>query len=312
MDTIDKRFPPSLVTAAALLSLQQALASVYWYKRDLRSFLEHTLTDRSLLPLLDWKDNKRSIVATLVRLLAGDADRYGQDLRRLMLEVARVDDFRHLLLDGGDEKARQARDAVAALRGVLGITAGGSEREELDDGAGKRSRADASRAGVTERLVLLRSDFSRLLASGEEASRGRGLKLLAKGLFAAFDVEAGVLNLDDERIEGSIRLDDAACLFEARWQDKPAGLPDILKLGERIRREVEETLGLYLSLNGFSQEATRALWDRRPVVLMDGADLMAVLEQRIDLVRLLLRKKQHALQTGGIFLPVIRILTAGE
>ena len=40
------------------------------------------------------------------------------------------------------------------------------------------------------------------------------------------------------------------------------------------------------------------------VVLMDGADLMAVLEERIDFVTLLLRKKRHAAQTGNIFLRV--------
>jgi hypothetical protein len=201
-----------------------------------------------------------------------------------MVEVVRVEDVRHLLrFEDGDEKARQAREAVAALRGVLGITAGGGEGEESDDGAGKGSRATASRAGVAERLALLRSDFSRLLASGEEASRGRGLKRLAKGLFAAFDVEAIALKLEDERIEGSIRLDDTAWLFEARWQDEPAGVRDILNLGERIGRVPEETLGLYLSLNGFSPQATQELWDCQPVILMDGADLVAVLEERIDL-----------------------------
>jgi hypothetical protein len=37
---------------------------------------------------------------------------------------------------------------------------------------------------------------------------------------------------------------------------------------------------------------------------MDGADLMAVLEERIDFVTLLLRKNRHAAQTGEIYLPI--------
>jgi len=44
-------------------------------------------------------------------------------------------------------------------------------------------------------------------------------------------------------------------------------------------------------------------------VLMDGADLLAVLEQRIDFVSLLIRKKRHAAQTGRIFLPIHEVLT---
>ena len=38
------------------------------------------------------------------------------------------------------------------------------------------------------------------------------------------------------------------------------------------------------------------------IILMDGTDLMAVFEERIDLVTLLLRKKRHAAQTGNIYL----------
>jgi hypothetical protein len=41
---------------------------------------------------------------------------------------------------------------------------------------------------------------------------------------------------------------------------------------------------------------------------MDGADLMAVFEERIDFVSLLLRKKRHASQTGNIYLRIHEIL----
>lgn len=47
---------------------------------------------------------------------------------------------------------------------------------------------------------------------------------------------------------------------------------------------------------------------RRLILLMDGSDLMAVLEGRIDLVQLLLRKRRAAAQTGNIYLRVHEIL----
>jgi hypothetical protein len=40
------------------------------------------------------------------------------------------------------------------------------------------------------------------------------------------------------------------------------------------------------------------------MIFMDGGDLMAVLEGRIDLGVLLLRKRRHAAQTGELFLPI--------
>jgi hypothetical protein len=45
------------------------------------------------------------------------------------------------------------------------------------------------------------------------------------------------------------------------------------------------------------------------MILLDGADLMAVLEERIDFVSLLLRKKRHAARTGSIYINVNQILS---
>jgi len=48
---------------------------------------------------------------------------------------------------------------------------------------------------------------------------------------------------------------------------------------------------------------------RRLMILMDGSDLMTVLEGRIDLIALLLRKRREAAQTGNIYLKIHEILT---
>jgi hypothetical protein len=42
---------------------------------------------------------------------------------------------------------------------------------------------------------------------------------------------------------------------------------------------------------------------------MDGADILAVLEERVDFTYLLLRKTRHAVETGESFLPVRRVLS---
>jgi hypothetical protein len=44
------------------------------------------------------------------------------------------------------------------------------------------------------------------------------------------------------------------------------------------------------------------------MLLMDGSDLMAVLEGRIDLIQLLLRKRREASQTGNIYLRIHEML----
>jgi len=76
-----------------------------------------------------------------------------------------------------------------------------------------------------------------------------------------------------------------------------------------VTRKLENTLGVFLSINGFAPDGVEAHSKARPsIVLMDGADLMAVLEERIDFVIHLLRKRRHAAHTGEIYLPVHRVL----
>ena len=78
----------------------------------------------------------------------------------------------------------------------------------------------------------------------------------------------------------------------------------------KLTRILENTLGLFLSINGFSDDAVKAhSTGRRLMILMDSSDLMAVIEGRIDLIQLLLRKRRHASQTGNIYLKIHEIMT---
>lgn len=105
-----------VIAPAAIVALREALALAYWYKSDLRSFLTSAIQDPTLLARVDWSDYKRNIVRTIVDFMARDQDRYQADLLRLMIEIARMEDFSHLArLEDGREKAERAREAVAAL-----------------------------------------------------------------------------------------------------------------------------------------------------------------------------------------------------
>ena len=65
-----------IVSAAAIPSLKEALCSIYWYKSDLRSFLQNCLSNKSVLNNADWQGYKRQIVSDVVDYLCADQDRY--------------------------------------------------------------------------------------------------------------------------------------------------------------------------------------------------------------------------------------------
>ena len=105
----------------------------------------------------------------------------------------------------------------------------------------------------------------------------------------------------------TFRTDDY--LLEARWWKEPVE-PKLLRDFEgKIRAKAQNVLGLLISINGFSEGARSKSADQTPLILMDGTDLLAVLESRIELPELLERKWRHAAQTGSPWLPVSHILS---
>ena len=90
---------------------------------------------------------------------------------------------------------------------------------------------------------------------------------------------------------------------EAKWQQEAVNKADLAVFADKVRTKLENTLGVFLSIGGFSAEGVTAHQaGGSAILLMDGGDLMAVLDERIDFVALLLRKKRYAARTGNIYL----------
>jgi hypothetical protein len=80
---------------------------------------------------------------------------------------------------------------------------------------------------------------------------------------------------------------------------------------DKVRTKLENTLGIFLSINGFSTDGVAAHQaGGASILLVDGSDLMAVFEERIDFTSLLLRKKRHAAQTGQIYLSYYQMVVS--
>lgn len=301
-----------VIAPAALLALKQALTDVYWYKSDLRSFLTTTLNKPDVVSRLNWDDYKRNIVATLVDALSRNQAEDGSDLLRLMTEVARVDDFSHLLrLEDGDKKARQAQKSVAALRKYVGKPADDeAEQQAIEERRKAAYEAMIKTGGVKDKLSELTQEYYRLLGNDEPQKRGYRLEKVLRELFTLFDLDPKAsFKVTGEQIDGAFTFQSTDYLLEAKWQKDPVIASDLDSLGAKLSRKLDNTLGLYLSINGYSEDGIKAHSSgRRLVILMDGSDLMAVLEGRIDLIQLLLRKRRHAAQTGNIYLRLHELL----
>ena len=301
-----KRLSPS-----AIIALKEALCSIYWYKSDLRSFLSNCTGNSQFISSLNWDNYKRQVVTDLIDELSQDHEKHLGTLTKLCYEVTSITTFTHLeQLDGGEQKARRAREAVEQLRQLVEPH---KDKVKEDEDAEKRQKARAEKlkknSAVREKLSEINNKFMAIATGTNPQTRGFDLERLMYDLFELFDLDpkASFKNTG-EQIDGAFSLEGTEYLFEAKWQKELVGVQDLDAFSSKVRRKLDNTLGVFLSMNGFSPDGVTAHSTGRPnIVLMDGADLMAVLEERIDFVTLLLRKKKHASQTGDIYLHVHEI-----
>jgi hypothetical protein len=156
----------------------------------------------------------------------------------------------------------------------------------------------------------LTKEYVKLLGSKELQQRGYRLEKIMRELFVLFDLDPRAsFKLVGEQIDGAFTFEATDYLFEGKWQQEAVSAGDLDALAGKLSRKLDNTLGLFLSVNGFSEDGVKAHSSgRRLMLLMDGSDLMAVLEGRIDLIQLLLRKRREASQTGTIYLRIHEIL----
>lgn len=295
-----------MLSPAAVVALKEALCAVYWYKTDLRNFLQECLSNPSILAKLNWENYKRQIVSDLVDELNRNPDKYLGNLTRLCGEVCRVNSYKHLeQLDGGAQKAERARVAVAQLISLLSphqqVQKEGEDIIERQKRAAEKLKANIA---VRQRLDDIKTRYMALVMSKNLQGRGFDLEKIMYDLFELFDLDpkASFRNTG-EQIDGAFYLEGTDYIFEAKWEQEAINAASLDIFASRVKRKLENTLGLFLSINGYSKDGIEAHSKGGAVIiLMDGSDIMAVLDERIDFVSLLLRKKRHAAQTGNIYL----------
>jgi len=293
------------LSPAGVIALKEALCSVYWYKSDLRGFLGLCLSNPALLNSFNWENYKRQIASDVVDFLVAHPNNHLGDLTKICYELCKLNDFSHLkLLDDGPAKVEKARGAVNQLKQLVEPH---QEIKREHDEIRRRQEAAAHKlrenAAVRQKLGSIRDKYMTLVSSSDPQGRGFELERLMYELFELFDLDpkASFKNLG-EQLDGAFSLDGTEYLFEAKWHKELTNKASLAAFSDKVRTKLENTLGIFLSINGFSQDGVSAHQaGGASILLMDGGDLMAVFEERIDFVSLLLRKKRHAAQTGNIY-----------
>ena len=299
--------------AEAYQSLRNALPVIHWFKKALESFLRDALRHHpEILAGLDFNGpTKREIADAVISRLVADEAAYQQTTLDLMLDIAgmsRFPDIERIEDDADrDRLLRGANDAVGQLRVLTA-----PYREEAE----ARARVAAAKASdvakithFADDLEALRMRYLELSSSADPHQRGKDLEVLLTDLFSLFDMQPRLdYRLPHEQIDGSLSFDTDDYIVEARWRSKKAEPEDLDKLKAKVERKGRNTLGLFVSIEGFTEGAL-ALYSRgSPFVVFNGDDIYLVLDGSIRLDDLLRAKKRHVNDSGECFIAARTLL----
>ena len=141
-------------------------------------------------------------------------------------------------------------------------------------------------------LLLMFDDLSR-----DENHQRRGFLLqgLFNRLFTLHEItviRSFTRNQGGEQIDGAFVLSGWHYLVECRWRDIKADIRQLDGLLGQLERSGNQTSGLFLSMNGWSDNVIPLLKQNpnKSIILMDGFDLRCTLTKDIDLEDFILAK----------------------
>jgi hypothetical protein len=304
---MNNHFPDNIAT-----SMKETILNVFWKKKDVRSLFERCGVSSTLISAQDWNGYKFHIVSPVIDALNGDPEGLAI-LRRILQETLAYKDGSHLLwLPDAQKRKREAERSLEHLRLLVsGHDAAKQSAEEQRQARIKKAEEAKRGALFQQKLSDLKDAFIKFCQDQDRARRGYGLEDLLYKLFMLFELNPrGPFKRVGEQIDGAFVLAGDHFLLEAKWQQKPVILSDLRDLDGAVRTSLDNTLGLFISINAFSPDALDSYvqGDRPKLICMDGADLMVVLEGRIELPDLLNRKKDLAVQKRCVFVRATEIL----
>jgi len=287
------------------IKLKEALSKIYWYKKDLRFFLEDAMSEktRTIVSTLNWETQKYFIASEFVDRLIKRQDLYQQDLINIIKHVCDFNDFSHFKkIENAKEMIEEARNTVEGLRKLsIGYFKEVENQQHIEMNKSNSKDLQTRNIDYAKRLSELEKNYMDLIKIENHQTRGYEFEKFINNLFLFFDIDVKKsFKYENEQIDGAFTHDYKDYLCEVKWTTKLTTQSEVDGLFVKVSRKLNSTLGLFISYYGFGDfEKTTKNFDK--IILMDGQDIMTILEGRVNLNDVLTRKRQEAARTGNIY-----------
>ena len=106
------------------------------------------------------------------------------------------------------------------------------------------------------------------------------------------------------QIDGSMTLEGTTYLVELKFTKEQSDATDIDSLKAKVHKMADNTMGIMVSISGYSSTAiTDASGSKTPLLIMDASHLYMFLSGAMGFGEIVSRVRRHASQTGEAYLP---------
>lgn len=294
---MDKRLLPSEVKEALI----KVCGRSFWFKQPLFDMFA-----RAGIPEEKYLKYEHESKFKIARQLLADLEREGEDgfllQRRLLTELCKL---RNLV----DTEVPDRDAGLDALRKLKKVAVENDlyceEKKARQIRRAEDAQHEIQKARERERRLKELQDAFKEISQVENAqSRGYGLEDLLKELFSLFEIRyRKSYKAEGEQIDGFFTFGGFDYLVEARWRKEQPSLQELLGFKGKVDRKIESTRGIVISIQGFIDVIVQRLREAGPanLILIDGYDLILILDGRISLIDALQVKVDKAAQEGIIY-----------
>lgn len=289
---------------------QDACLKAFWHRKALRMFLKQNHITDATLATWHQDELKRDFLYRLFEDLVRIDENQGH---AIILEMARsLADMKYFpdleKWEDSKEKIPVAHKAVARLKSEFNKL-NQQVRNDKEVTQRRKEAQEKRQQTISARQTIekLTEQLNNLVSKQGTQEGGYVFEQWFYELAIFFELPAKPpYKTDGRQIDGSLTLDGTTFLIETKFTKNPSGAPDIDVFMSKIIRKADNTMGILVSMSGFTsvaiEEASR---DRTPMLLMDHSHLYnLILSGTMLLPDVIRRIKRHASQTGEAFLAV--------
>lgn len=296
--------PPTITPRLIELTYEAALKS-FWRKSALRMFLRTSSVSDSHLSSWAEDETKRVFLDRLFQELQ-TFDRGNSAIAKMALSLSEQTTFPDLKTwEDSKQKIEEAQIAVQELRTYL--------REQSETAESEKARKDTQRRAheATAKLQRSVSDRDELERRLRELRKQLGTPEGGYAFERWFYDFLDYSEIENKRpyrsrgrqIDGSVTHNGTTYLVELKFTETQSDATDIDSLKSKVESKADNTMGILLSMSGYSTVAVDEASGRRTtLLLLDHGHVYLCLLGALDFGEVISRVRRHASQTGESYL----------